>query len=199
MKVAPPTNYQSVLLARALCAARFGEQRKALWRAVYKQANATVRHHALTWTGEQVVDYWLTIIPDEQESNSIELDDLQTGFRTISQESGATVVPLDSLEEHGDTWVEAPESHTLDRLSSAIEWRDGVHPVTDQRHLPRWCDNNVGADPEAHLEPEFLGFQGDIGNTDAPPWGVWERIVKARKQRSASFAASCGIIRLARA
>ena len=183
MKVAPPTNYQSVLLARALCAARFGEQRKALWRAVYKQANATVRHHALTWTGEQVVDYWLTIIPDEQESNSIELDDLQTGFRTISQESGATVVPLDSLE----------------RLSSAIEWRDGVHPVTDQRHLPRWCDNNVGADPEAHLEPEFLGFQGDIGNTDAPPWGVWERIVKARKQRSASFAASCGIIRLARA
>ena len=160
MKVHAPTRFQSSLLARALVAARYSEQRRGLWRAVFKQASATVRHYHLTFTGEELVGYWLDIQPEETSGNSIALDDLLTRFQTIAQESGAVVVPLDSLEEFGDTWEEAPEDSTAARLSAALEWRDGVHPVTDQCHLPRWCDNNVDPDPEAHLEPAFLGFEG---------------------------------------
>jgi hypothetical protein len=160
MKVKAPTRFQAALLGRALEAPRFSPQRKALWRAVFKQAAATVRHYHLTFTGEELVGYWLDIHPEEVESNSIAIDDILTRFQTIAQESGAVVVNLDSLEEFGDTWQEAPEDSTKARLSEALEWRDGVHPVTDRAHLPRWTDTTCDPDPEAHLEPEFMGFDG---------------------------------------
>ena len=160
MKVHAPTRFQAALLGRALASPRYTEQRRGLWRAVFKQAAKTARHYHLSFTGEELVGYWLDIQPEETSGNSIAVDDILTRFQTISQESGAVVVPLDSLEEYGDSWEEAPEDTTKAQLSSALEWRDGIHPVTDQCHLPRWCDNNCDPDPEAHLEPEFLGFDG---------------------------------------
>ena len=160
MKVKAPTRFQARLIGRALEAPKFSDQRRALWKAVFKQAAATARRHRLSFSKEELVGYWLDLQPEETSGNSIAIDDILTKFKTIAQESGAVVVPLDSLEEFGDTWEEAPEDATAARLSSALEWRDGVHPVTDQSHLPRWCDNTVDADAESHLEPAFNGFDG---------------------------------------
>ena len=81
------------------------------------------------------------------------LDDIATGFRTISQEAGSVVVPLESLEEFGDTWQEAPRSSDAEQLSDLLDWSRSVHPVTQRGHLPRWCDGTSDPDPEAHLEP----------------------------------------------
>ena len=160
MKVHTPTRYQAALLGRALVADKFSEQRRALWAGVFKQAAACCRHYHLTWDAEQLVDYWLSIQPEEVQAHSIELDDMTCGFQTIAQESGAVVVPLDSLEEFGDTWQEAPASTITDRLGEALEWRDDVHPVTARHHLPRWTDGHCDPDPESHLEPAFNGFEG---------------------------------------
>lgn len=160
MKVAAPTPFQAALLGRALEATRYTEQRKALWRAVFKQAAQTVKVYNLSRPAEDLVSYWLDIQPEHEEANSIQLDDLQTGFRTIAQESGAVVVPLDSLEEYGDTWQEAPEDTRKARLSSALNWKRDPHGVTERAHLPRWCDGTSNPDEEAHLEPAFLGFEG---------------------------------------
>jgi len=160
MKVAAPTPFQSALLGRALEATRYTEQRKALWRAVFKQAAATVKAYNLSWPAEDLVSYWLEIQPEREESNSIALDDLQTGFLTISQESGAVVVPIDSLEEFGDTWQEAPEETREARLSSSLQWEREPHPVTERAHLPRWCDGTSDPPEDEHLEPAFLGFEG---------------------------------------
>ena len=163
MKVKAPTPFQASLIGRALEATRYTEQRKALWRAVFKQAAQTVAHYRLSWTAEELVSYWLDIQPEREEVNTIALDDLQTGFKTISQESGAVVVPLDSLEEFGDTWQEAPIDTRKARLSQALEWERDPHTVTDRAHLPRWCDGVSDPDPESHLEPAFLGFEGLAG------------------------------------
>ena len=130
MKVAAPTPFQAALLGRALEATRYTEQRKSLWRAVFQQAAQTVRHYHLTWTAEELVGYWLDIQPEAEEGNRIALDDLQCGFKTIAQESGAVVVPIDSLE------------------------------VTERSHLPRWCDGTSNPPEDDHLEPAFLGFEG---------------------------------------
>ena len=173
MKVAAPTPFQAALLGRALEATKFTEQRKALWRAVFKQAKATVAHYHLTWPAEDLVSYWLEIQPEREESNSIALDDLQTGFLTISQESGAVVVPLDSLEEFGDTWQEAPEDTRTARLSSALTWDRDPHPVTERAHLPRWCDGTSNPDEEAHLEPAFNGFEGMAPSEKKPKTAVY--------------------------
>lgn len=160
MKTKAPTPYQSALLTRALCATRWTEQHKALWKAVYQQAGKTVKHYRLSWNAEQLVDYWLTITPEAEEVNTIDLDDLATGFRTIAQESGAEVVPIDSLEEFGDSWVSAPQPSEQERLADTLEWRNGIHPVTERSHLPRWCDGTSNPDAEAHLEPAYNGFEG---------------------------------------
>ena len=160
MKVHAPTPFQAALLGRALEATRYTEQRKALWRAVFKQAAATVAHYHLSWPAEELVSYWLDIQPEQEESNRIALDDLQTGFRTISQESGAVVVPIDSLEEFGDTWQEAPEDTREARLLAGLTWDRDPHPVTERTHLPRWCDGTSDPDPDEHLEPAFNGFEG---------------------------------------
>ena len=154
------TPFQSALLGRALEATKFTEQRKALWRAVFKQAKATVAHYHLTWPAEDLVSYWLEIQPEREESNSIQLDDLQTGFRTISQEADAVVVPLDSLEEYGDTWKQAPEDTREARLLAGLTWQRDPHPVTERAHLPRWCDGTSDPPEDEHLEPAFLGFEG---------------------------------------
>ena len=160
MKVKAPTRFQAALLGRALVAARYSEQRRGLWRAVFKQAAATVRHYHLSFSSEELVEYWLDIQPEEVSGNSVALDDILTRFQTIAQESGAVVVPLDSFEEHGDTWVEAPEDSTEARLSAALEWRDGVHPVTD-RATSRGgvTDTTCDPDPEAHLGARLHGLR----------------------------------------
>lgn len=160
MKVATPTPFQAALLGRALESTRYTEQRKALWRAVFKQAAQTVRHYHLSFTSEELVGYWLDIQPEREESNSIQLDDLQTGFRTISQESGAVVVPIDSLEEFGDSWVEAPEDTREARLLAGLTWNRDPHGVTERAHLPRWCDGTSNPPEDDHLEPAFNGFEG---------------------------------------
>lgn len=159
MKTAAPTEYQSVLLERALDAPRYTERHRALWRAVYKQAAATVRHYKLRWEAQQLVEYWIEIIPESaSEGNTIELADLQCGFKTISEESGAEVVPIESLEQFGDNWVSAPQPSEQDRLAAALEWHEGLHPVTEHQHLPSWCDGHAYKDEEAHLEP-IRGFE----------------------------------------
>ena len=154
------TPFQSALLGRALEATKFTEQRKALWRAVFQQAKSTVKAYKLSWPAEDLVSYWLDIQPEAEEKNSINLDDLQCGFQTISQESGAVVVPLDSLEEYGDTWQEAPEETRTARLSSALQWERDPHRVTERAHLPRWCDGTSNPPEDEHLEPAFNGFEG---------------------------------------
>jgi hypothetical protein len=160
MKVAAPTTFQAALLGRALEATKYTEQRKALWRAVFKQAAQTVKAYKLSWPAEDLVSYWLDIQPEAEEKNRIQLDDLQTGFLTISQESGAVVVPLDSLEEYGDTWQEAPEDTREARLLAGLTWDRDPHPVTERAHLPRWCDGTSDPPEDEHLEPAFLGFEG---------------------------------------
>jgi hypothetical protein len=160
MKVAAPTPFQAALLGRALEATRYTEQRKSLWRAVFQQAKATVAHYHLTWTAEELVGYWLDIQPEPEESNRIQLDDLQTGFKTIAQESSAVVVPLDSLEEYGDTWQEAPEDTREARLLAGLTWDRDPHGVTERAHLPRWCDGTSNPPEDDHLEPAFNGFEG---------------------------------------
>lgn len=160
MKVHPPTPFQAALLGRALEATKFTEQRKALWRAVFKQAAQTVAHYHLSFSSEELVGYWLDIQPEPEESNNIQLDDLQTGFQTISQESGAVVVPIDSLEEFGDSWVEAPEDTREARLLAGLTWNRDPHGVTERAHLPKWCDGTSDPDQDGHLEPAFLGFEG---------------------------------------
>ena len=160
MKVHAPTPFQSALLGRALESTRYTEQRKALWRAVFKQAAQTVAHYHLSFSSEELVGYWLDIQPEPEESNRIALDDLQTGFQTISQESGAVVVPLDSLEEYGDTWQEAPEETRTARLLAGLTWNRDPHPVTERSHLPKWCDGTSNPPEDDHLEPAFLGFEG---------------------------------------
>lgn len=160
MKTTPPTPFQSALLTRALCATRYTEQHKALWRAVFQQAATTVKHWKLTWNAEQLVEYWLTITPEHEEVNTIDLDDLATGFKTIAQESGAEVIPLHSLEEFGDNWVSEPQDTRAGRLLAGLEWKRDVHPVTQRSQLPSWCDGTSNPDTEAHLEPAYNGFEG---------------------------------------
>jgi hypothetical protein len=159
MKVSPATQFQETLVSRALEATRYTPQHKALWRAVYKQAELTIKCRKLTGSAELLVDYWIATAPEWASlSNTIDLDDLQTGFQTIAQEAGADVVPLDSLEEFGDTWQQAPEETEQERLEAALEWRHGLHPVTEPSHLPKWCDAASDPDPESHLEP-LRGFE----------------------------------------
>jgi len=159
MKVSPATHFQETLVSRALEATRYTPQHKALWRAVYKQAELTIKRRKLTGSAELLVDYWIATAPEWASlSNTIDLDDLQTGFKTIAQEAGTDVIPLDSLEEYGDTWQQAPEETEQERLDAALEWRHGLHPVTEPSHLPKWCDASADPDPEAHLEP-LRGFE----------------------------------------
>ena len=160
MKVARQHAFPAALLGRALESTRYTEQRKALWRAVFKQAAQTVAHYHLSVHPKSWSSYWLDIQPEQEESNSIQLDDLQTGFRTISQESGAVVVPIDSLEEFGDSWVEAPEDTREARLLAGLTWNRDPHGVTERAHLPRWCDGTSNPPEDDHLEPAFNGFEG---------------------------------------
>lgn len=160
MKVSAPTPFQAALMGRALEATRYTEQRKSLWRAVFKQASATVAHYHLSFTSEELVSYWLDIQPEAEETNRIALDDLQTGFKTIAQESNAVVVPIDSLEEFGDTWQEAPEDTRAARLLAGLTWDRDPHGVTERAHLPRWCDGTSDPPEDDHLEPAFNGFEG---------------------------------------
>jgi len=156
MKTTAPTPFQAGLLSRALNAKRYTDRHRALWSALYQQAKATVRTYRLSWKVEEVVSYWLDLVQAEEPasaSNTVALDDIATGFRTISQEAGAIVVPLDSLEEFGDTWQEAPRSSNAEQLSELLEWARDIHPVTQRDHLPRWCDGTSDPDPESHLEP----------------------------------------------
>ena len=107
MKTTAPTPFQATIINRALNARRYTDRHRALWSALYQQAKATVRAHRLTWDPEEVVSYWLDLVQAEESpsaGNTVALDDIATGFRTISQEAGSVVVPIDSLEEFGDTW-----------------------------------------------------------------------------------------------
>lgn len=156
MKTAAPTPFQATIINRALNARRYTDRHRALWSALYAQAKATIRAHRLTWDPEEVVSYWLDLATAEESpsaGNTVMLDDIATGFRTISQEAGSVVVPLESLEEFGDTWQEAPRSSDAEQLSDLLDWSRSVHPVTQRDHLPRWCDGTSDPDPEAHLEP----------------------------------------------
>lgn len=156
MKTAAPTPFQATIINRALNARRYTDRHRALWSALYQQAKATVRTHRLSWEPEEVVSYWLDLVQAEESpsaGNTVALDDIATGFQTISQEAGSVVVPLDSLEEFGDTWQEAPRSSEGEQLSDLLDWNRSVHPVTQRDHLPRWCDGTSNPDPEAHLEP----------------------------------------------
>ena len=156
MKTTAPTPFQATIINRALNARRYTDRHRALWSALYQQAKATVRAHRLTWDPEEVVSYWLDLVQAEESpsaGNTVALDDIATGFRTISQEAGSVVVPIDSLEEFGDTWQEAPRLSEGEQLSALLDWSRDVHPVTQREHLPRWCDGMSDPDPEAHLEP----------------------------------------------
>jgi hypothetical protein len=158
MKTTAPTPYQSGLLSRALNARRYTERHRALWRNLYQQAKATVRAHHLSWDPEEVVAYWLDLAQEPTSStNTVALDDLATGFRTISQEADTIIVPLDSLEEYGDTWQEAPRLSEGEQLSELLDWERSVHPVTERNHLPRWCDGTSDpielTDPAQNYEP----------------------------------------------
>ena len=156
MKTTAPTPFQASLLSRALNARRYTDRHRALWSALYQQAKATIRFHRLTWEAEEVVAYWLDLATAEESpsaGNTLALDDLATGFKTISQEAGSIVIPLDSLEEFGDTWKEAPRLSDSEQLSDLLDWSRDVHPVTQRNHLPRWCDGTSDPDPEEHLEP----------------------------------------------
>lgn len=154
MKTTAPTPYQSGLLSRALKARRYTERHRSLWTALYKQAKLTVRHYSLTWEPEEVVDYWLDLAQTEEPpsaGNTVALDDIATGFKTISQEAGSVVVPIESLEEYGDTWQEAPRLSKGEQLSDLLDWSRDVHPVTQRDHLPRWCDGT--SDPVEEIDP----------------------------------------------
>ena len=156
MKTAAPTPYQSTIINRALNARRYTNRHRALWSELYAQAKATIRVHRLSWQPEEVVSYWLDLVQAEESpsaGNTVALDDIHCGFKSIAQEAGAIVVPLDSLEEFGDTWEEAPRLSDTERLAELIDWHNDVHPVTQRDHLPRWCDGTSNPDPEAHLKP----------------------------------------------
>lgn len=154
MKTTAPTPFQAGLLSRALNARRYTDRHRALWSALYAQAKATVRAHRLSWDPEEVVSYWLDLATAEESpsaGNTVALDDIATGFKTISQEAGSVVVPLDSLEEYGDTWQEAPRLSNAEQLSDLLDWSRDVHPVTQRDHLPRWCDGT--SDPVEEIDP----------------------------------------------
>lgn len=156
MKVSTPTGYQAELITRALKARRYTPRHRGLWSALYKQAALTVKTCKLSWTSEELVSYWLDLsnaIVPASEGNTIALDDLRTGFLTIAQESGTKVMPLESLEEFGDTWQEAPEKSAAERLESVMEWERDVRPVTQRNHLPSWCDGTSDPPKDDHLEP----------------------------------------------
>jgi hypothetical protein len=159
MKTAAPTSFQSALITRALDARRYTQRHKLLWRALYKQANKTKRTYNLTWSAEAIVEYWLDIVQVSESpssSNTVALDDLLCGFRTIAQESNSTIIPIDSLEEFGDTWVEGPSISDNERLETELEWLNGVHAVTEHCHLPRWCDGTSNPVEEQPYDYEPL-------------------------------------------
>jgi hypothetical protein len=157
MKTAAPTPHQSALITRALASRRYTEQHRSLWAALYKQAKLTIRHYRLTWEPEQVVDYWLDLtnaFESPSANNTVMLDDIHCDFKTISQEADTIIIPIDSLEEYGDTWKEPVRVSAQERLKTELEWQRGVHPVTEHCHLPSWCDGT--SDPiEDHLEPQI--------------------------------------------
>lgn len=154
MKTTAPTPFQAGLVSRALNARRYTARHRALWSALYAQAKATIRAHRLTWEPEQVVEYWLDLAQTQEShsaGNTVALDDIATGFHTISQEAGSVVVPLESLEEYGDTWKEAPRLSEDEQVSDLLEWSRDVHPITQRDHLPRWCDGT--SDPIEEIDP----------------------------------------------
>ena len=133
------------------------------------------------WEERDFIEHILCCTPESPSAgNTVALDDIITGFRTIAQESGAVVFSLDNLQEYGATDEASEEEDVQDqelralldqeRLETLLDWEGhtgtkarpltGLHAVTQERDLPDWLAHEVDPDPEAHLEPAFLGFEG---------------------------------------
>ena len=191
-----PTPWQKSIISRAYEAPRGTAEHKRLWRLCYAIARAMAVEHkassagkgvqrtppAPQWEERDFIEYVLCCTPESPSAgNTVALDDLITGFRTIAQESGSVVLSLDNLEEYGDTYEACWEEEHLDqelqmlleqeRLESLMDWEGhtgtkqrplhGLHPVTQERDLPDWLAHEVDSvGEEDHLEPAFLGFEG---------------------------------------
>lgn len=161
-----PTQFQSYLVNVATEAQRYTPRHKALWRSLFKQAKNTIRRRRLTCEASDLVEHWTQCTPDSPSRfNTVALDDMGTEWESLAESlrvPESAMVSLDNLEEHGDTFVGQEEQHDAqDRLASLVEWVHGLHPVESGNDLPDHLAHEVDTfDPEAHLEPAFLGFEG---------------------------------------
>tara|TARA_A100001391_G_scaffold200348_1_gene184738 strand:- start:891 stop:1478 length:588 start_codon:yes stop_codon:yes gene_type:complete len=176
-----PTPFQAALVTRAMEAERYTPRHKALWRRLFQHAQRAILRGGLNVHPIDIVNHWEQCTPESpSKDNTIALDDIKTGFLTIAQESGAVVFSLDNFEEYGNTYQPCWEEEILDnelhllreqeRLEALMDWEghtgtkarplNGLHAVTQERDLPDWLAHEVDPDPEAHLEPAFLGFEG---------------------------------------
>ena len=167
-----PTPFQAALVTKAIEAERFTPRHKALWRRLFQHAKRAIHRNGLNVEPIDIINHWEQCTPDSpSKANTIALDDVQTGFLTIAQESGTVVFSLDNLEEYGDSYQPCWEEEILDnelhllrekeKLESLMDWEGGIHPVTQERDLPDWLAHEVDSvGEEDHLEPAFLGFEG---------------------------------------
>ena len=190
-----PTPWQQSIISRAHEAPRGSAEHKRLWRLCYAIARAMSVEHkrsagegvkrtppAPQWEERDFIEHILCCTPESPSAgNTVALDDIITGFRTIAQESGAVVFSIDNLEERGDTYEAAADEDIQDqelralldqeRLEALMDWEghtgtkrhplNGLHPVTQERDLPDWLAHEVDSvGEEDHLEPAFLGFEG---------------------------------------
>ena len=166
-----PTAFQAALVTRAMEAERYTPRHKALWRRLFQHAKRAIKRSGLNVDWLDIINHWESCAPDSpSKGNTIAIDDIQTGFLTIAQESGAVVFSLDNFEEYGDTYEAAEDEDVQDhelrmlleqeRLEALWAWEMDIHPVTQERDLPDWLAHEVDPAPEPHLEPAFLGFEG---------------------------------------
>ena len=145
--------------------------RKSCWRWVYRQANRVVNHyHSIgrdLIEANDVIEYWQFAVEDANQS-SIELDDLQCGFKTLAQElrdHGFECVSYQDFERHSDlAWSEQDVPTDQERINRKRELEISQHPV-EQMGRPEYPFLN-GMYERTLPEPSWLqGFTLWRGST----------------------------------
>lgn len=131
-----PSDNVKLYLGLALSLERDDPIRTSCWSWVYHQANRIVRQfHAVgrdLIDANDVIEYWQLAVEDAN-LTSIEMDDLQCGFKTISQElreSGFECVAYHDYEQHRDqAWTEQDVPTDQQRVDRSRDFVLRQHPV----------------------------------------------------------------------